>query len=388
MRKKNYNKVITKGGKSRWSRIIAWLHLWPSLVSAVILIFVCLTGTVIVYCDEIIDWANRDVLYVKNKGMERLPTEQLLLNFKKAFPSRSNPGYMVVYRDPARTVKFNSFEREKGLSFVYMDPYTGEVLKDDRTVYFFYVTAHLHNSLLWHGPGNWIIDIATLIFLLELITGLVLWWPAKWTKTTREASFTVKWKARFKRLNYDLHNVVGFYALSICLVLTITGLIIAFHPLADFTVRAFGGDPGHEWEKQLPVFDAAKVPVPLNTVISNTFDRHPDKEAIQVSTFRMDSSGYYGINVARRIGLKSCEDCDAFMIDRYVGRPVELTQAATLHEVVENAYWTLHMGTWMGQVGKFVTFTGGLVATSLPVTGFLIWWGRRKKSKRNPCPAI
>lgn len=53
-----------------------------------------------------------------------------------------------------------------------------------------------------------------------------------------------------------------------------------------------------------------------------------------------------------------------------------------MHEVVENAYWSLHMGTWLGPIGKAATFVGGLVSTSLPITGFLIWWGRRKKKKR------
>ena len=54
----------SKKGKSWLSRTIAWIHLWPSLISGVLLVFICLTGTIIVYCDEIIDVANRDVLYV------------------------------------------------------------------------------------------------------------------------------------------------------------------------------------------------------------------------------------------------------------------------------------------------------------------------------------
>ncbi|WP_373285061.1 hypothetical protein [Parapedobacter defluvii] len=38
----------------------------------------------------------------------------------------------------------------------------------------------------------------------------------------------------------------------------------------------------------------------------------------------------------------------------------------------------------MGQWGKFFTFVGGLIATSLPITGFYIWWGRRRKHKKRP----
>src|SRR5690606_24186558 len=108
---------------------------------------------------------------------------------------------------------------KRKLAMVYVDPYTGKVLKVDGTIYFFFVTAHLHASLLAGTAGGWIVAIATIIFVISCITGLVLWWPKKWNKTTRKASFTIKWKARFKRLNYDLHNVYGFYSLLICFIL-------------------------------------------------------------------------------------------------------------------------------------------------------------------------
>lgn len=370
-----------KGGKSLFSRIVAWIHLWPSLISAIIVIFVCLTGTIIVYCDEVIDYVNRDVIYVPEVKKEKLPVQEILYRFKQEYPKRRNPGYMIIYKDPKRSVKFNSFDKEKGLRFVYMDPYTGKVLKDDGTIYFFYITAHLHNSLLWHGPGNWIIDIATIIFLIELITGLILWWPAKWTKKTREQSFKIKWNAKFKRLNYDLHNVLGFYALSICLVLTVTGIIIAFKPLQKLTINSFGGDASHEWEEQLPKFNAEAKSVELNNIIDSYFEKLPWAEAAQVATYKMDSSGYYGMTFAKRVGLKSRDGNHPVFFDKQSGKEINVPQSAILHENIENVYWSLHMGTWMGWFGKLTTFIGGLIATSLPITGFYIWWGRRKKKR-------
>jgi len=32
--------------------------------------------------------------------------------------------------------------------------------------------------------------------------------------------------------------------------------------------------------------------------------------------------------------------------------------------------------------GKIIAFTASLIAAALPVTGFVIWYGRRKKSKK------
>ena len=54
-----------------------------------------------------------------------------------------------------------------------------------------------------------------------------MWWPKKWSKTNINKSFKVKWKAGFKRVVYDLHNVSGFYVMLITLVLALTGMVFA-----------------------------------------------------------------------------------------------------------------------------------------------------------------
>ncbi|QNL51676.1 PepSY domain-containing protein [Olivibacter sp. SDN3] len=371
-----------KTGKNGFDKAVAWIHLWPSLVSALILIFVCLTGTIVVYCDEIMEFSAGDARYVKTVGEKKLPIETLIGKLKEAYPDKRPPGYAVAYKDPKRTIRFNMFEPAKGLSMVYMDPYTGEILKDDPTIHFFYITAHLHNSLLLGKVGQHIVDIATIIFLVELLTGLILWWPKKWTKSTKEASFKVKWKASIKRINYDLHNVVGFYALSIALILTLSGLIIAYKPLAKFTITAFGGTPGHEWEDDLPKMKDDGEPVDLYALLDRSFDANPGKGEAQIATYKWDSMGYYHFSIAKSIGLKSADAPSFHFVDKYTGDDIDVPSEGMMHEKVENVYWSLHMGTWLGQTGKFLTFVGGLVSTSLPITGFFIWWNRRKKKKR------
>src|SRR3569833_917781 len=71
-----------------------------------------------------------------------------------------------------------------------------------------------------------VVGISVLIFLALMITGIILWWPKR--KSDRKRSFTIKWGSRWRRVNYDLHNVLGFYATSIAIILAISGLSIAF----------------------------------------------------------------------------------------------------------------------------------------------------------------
>jgi uncharacterized iron-regulated membrane protein len=47
--------------------------------------------------------------------------------------------------------------------------------------------------------------------------------------------------------------------------------------------------------------------------------------------------------------------------------------------------YDLHTGQILGLGGKIVAFLASLISASLPVTGTLLWWGRRnKKLKKSP----
>tara|TARA_R110002050_G_scaffold53118_2_gene120809 strand:- start:36413 stop:37534 length:1122 start_codon:yes stop_codon:yes gene_type:complete len=372
--------MAKKKGKSRFQRIVAWIHLWPSLVSGIIILFVCLTGTIIVYCDEIMDFSAGEALYVVPQE-NRISHEDVFSQVKKI-----NPNYhiseIVFYKDSNRSLRLRVFDlKTKKLFMIYMNPYTGTILKEDHTIYFFYITAHLHAQLLAGPIGSWVVIISTIIFLIGCITGLVLWWPKKWTKTTRQASFNIKWKAKFKRLNYDLHNVLGFYTLPFSIILSLTGIIIFFHPLMDFTVKLSGGDIT-ELKEQLPKVDSTLIAKDMVSLAYQTLqNEYPNKEAVNSWVFNLDKMGTYTFNSGRP-GLKSIENLDFTVYNKYTGKKIEVAEEQIVHTKTENIVWQLHMGQWWGQTGKLITFITGVIATSLSITGFLIWWGRRKKNKK------
>ncbi|UBM58634.1 PepSY domain-containing protein [Marinilongibacter aquaticus] len=370
-------KKTVKKKKSLFDRVVAWLHLWPSIVSGIIVVFVCLTGTLIVYCDEIMDWTAGDAKYVE-LGEKRISTEELASALKAYNPDLKASEY-VFFKDPKRSIRIRTFNpSQKKLFQVYMDPYTGKVLKCDSSIYFFFVTAHLHSELLAGDVGLWIVVISTIIFFISCLTGLILWWPKRWTKATRLASFTVRWKARFKRLNYDLHNVYGFYSLALCVILSFTGLMIMFDSLTDFSVKSLGGELTH-LEEVLPQADSSKTAVDLVALAYATFDgQAAEKASASIWVYNLGKTGAYVFNTGKA-GLKSVENMDLLAYDRYTGAALEIPQGNVIHEKTENVVWQLHMGQWWGQFGKLSTFLAGIIATSLPITGFIIWWGRRKK---------
>lgn len=369
-----------KKGKNWFTRLNAWLHLWPSIVSGLIVVFVCLTGTIIVYCDEILELSAGNAKYVEVAG-PKATAVQLLESVKDTNPNLEI-SQLVFFNEPNRSVRARAFNKEtKKLNLIYINPYTAEVMKVDYTIHFFFVTAHLHSNLLAHSIGGWIVLISTLIFLISCITGLILWWPKRWTKKTRQDSFTIKWKAKFKRLNYDLHNVYGFYSLLLCFILSATGIIIFFQAsLGTAIIRSFGGSDEH-LEAALSAVDESRTSLDLAQFAYRALEKNPDKKNASIWLYNLDKAGAYTFQMGVS-GLKSTENLGLEVFDKYNGQHIEVERQFVLHEKVENYVWQLHMGQWWGQFGKLSTFLAGIIATSLPITGFLIWWGRRKKKKR------
>ena len=57
---------------------------------------------------------------------------------------------------------------------------------------------------------------------------------------------------------------------------------------------------------------------------------------------------------------------------------------ATIADKIVRMNYDIHTGQVLGLPGKILAFFASLIAASLPITGFYIWWGRKKKKKRVP----
>src|SRR5699024_9878042 len=109
----------------------------------------------------------------------------------------------------------------------YVNPYTGKPLHNrhlDSDFFRFILMGHYQ---LWlpRWIGKPIVAYGTLIFVILLISGLVLWWPKRWSKRNAQKALKIRWNSSWRRLNLDLHNVVGFYSLLIALILALTGMV-------------------------------------------------------------------------------------------------------------------------------------------------------------------
>lgn len=405
MEKKNTKK---KQGKSLTKRITGWLHLWLGLVSGIIVFAVTLSGTIFVFCDEIIDFCAGDAKYVSAPAnTQKLSPEVLLAKFHEQVPDRK-AFYFDSYNDAGRSFRVASATKppkEKGkkpedkskikkkgkgkgergprgvFAYHYLNPYTGKVLGSTKSYEFFYIVAHIHAQLLLNKFGKTVVGIASIIFFIQLIGGLILWWPKKWNKTTRTTAFKIKSGTKWRRKNYDFHNVFGFYSLLPAIFLTVTGLIMAYQILTDLTMKTFGAtlNPEAITKKFEPKFDADKKPLTYEFFVEKTFKENPDKKQMRMFIPRNDSATVSTVVAADFIGLKTKMNGFEKAYNKYTAAEIHYPEEVEMHEAVEHTNFDLHVGHWGGIWSKILTFIVGMICTSLPITGFLIWWGRRNK---------
>ncbi|RZK87948.1 MAG: PepSY domain-containing protein, partial [Hymenobacter sp.] len=214
-----------------FKKLVSKLHLWLGLASGLVVCIVSLTGCLYVFQRELFEVAHRELLFVvpPSAGAKPLPYSVVYRKAVAALGNKAPVYYATAHRAPDRAWSFMTYKGTPGkpyfggqvevLQSAYVNPYTGEVTGIINSKYeFFQLIKSVHWDLLLGDAGRTAVSYGTLIFVLLLLSGLVLWWPKN--KAARKQRFQIKWDASGKRLNYDLHNTVGFYV-------TLASLVIA-----------------------------------------------------------------------------------------------------------------------------------------------------------------
>ncbi|WP_129716180.1 PepSY domain-containing protein [Pedobacter sp. SYP-B3415] len=385
-----------------WKRVkaaAAWLHLWVGLVTGIVVVIVSVTGCILVFEEELFNTFHRDLVRVKQTGPARPVSELLViaknkLGLKKPVTDiRINEADRSYIFSASKTNKkeniqwWNYFSQFRYRDDLYMNQYTGEVLGVIDVRYeFFNVVEQLHRQLLLIKPvGSVVIGSCILLFLLMMITGFILWLPKNLKQLKK--SLAVKWGARWKRVNYDLHNSLGFYVLPIAMLIAITGLVWSFRWWEAGIYRIFGSPGKIELIRKAPATidsDAingnntldhvlARIQKEINYNYVTIGLNLPEKEEPTLMAF-----------VYHKNRSDGWRNMSYFYFDMRTGKQFDQLMHSTkpLGLKWRNSNKDIHTGKIYGFGTQLLAFAASLVCASLPITGFLIWWGKRKKKSK------
>jgi uncharacterized iron-regulated membrane protein len=382
------NDTMSKKRKPKY--FVGKIHLWLGLTSGLVVFIVAITGCIFVFQKEISDLCYRKTFFVQPQHTAPLPVSRLRTIAQDALGPGQPLNNITVYKDPERAWEFMAYKmNDTALTYfgavvyyrsVFIDPYTGAVtgFRNYRTD-FFSVVKYLHWSLLLNTPyGQPVVGWATFIFVVMLVTGLILWWPKKWNKANRKSRLQIKTGARIKRLIYDLHNVLGFYIFLPVVLVALTGMVWAFPWFKAVVYVAASGSTKATASANVTSKPTAVTGNAMDIAFGTVMVQYPDAQRIGITP----ATGKEGtIYMFAYSGKETYYNYDALQFDQYSGRLLhkERSRDKNRGERLIGMNYDIHVGAIGGIAGKIIAFLASLVAASLPVTGFCIWWGRGRK---------
>lgn len=373
------------------------IHLWLGLLSSIVVFVMCLSGCLYSFKNQIIDFSNRDKVYISSTSRQVRTPDQIQAEFLKQnkvvtsllIPDDTGRSYVIGYKE-------NNVDKS-----TYYNQYTGQALgqADVGSGKFFDVVLDIHRNLMMGNVGRQILGAGVLMFCVLLISGLILWLPKK-LKFLKQG-LTVMFKAKFQRVNYDLHNTLGFYTFLMLFFIAVTGLYVTYPWVKNGLIVSLGGtsidniskdtDSGddafgglledmlekQDEKKNLKDSESASIDKILKLA-----DQHlPYRAVTSIDLPNKDNPRYVVIktNTQNLLGMMLP---DEVTFDKTgIFKTKELFSNKPLNKQFTSLAKPLHTGEIMGLPSIILYFIVSLIGCSLPITGFLIWWHRFRKMK-------
>ncbi|WP_406682819.1 PepSY domain-containing protein [Seonamhaeicola sp. MEBiC1930] len=365
---------------------ILTLHKIIGLLTGVVVFIVAVTGCCWAFRDEI------ESLYDDYKFVT--PQDKLIITPTKAkeiamevFPNNTVHGTLFKNsKSNAVEVIFYDAEPEFYQS-VFLNPYSGEIIQVDNHLSGFFAFILKGHLRLWlpKDIGEQVVGVSVLLFIFMIISGFILWWPKKGKNVKQRITFDWKSTTRWKRKNFDLHTIVGFYICSLAIVIGFTGSVISYDWLKYVVYISTGGDKVPAFiipENNSKEVTSAYYVKPIDGLIEKLKKESPEAESYELHYPESDTLSVY-VEVSNSKGLYY--DSDYRFFDQNTLEEIETPAVfgkykdAKLADKIIRMNYDIHVGAIGGIAGKIIAFLVSLIIATLPVTGVLLWYGRNYK---------
>lgn len=382
-----------------------WLkiHRWLGLTLAAFLVMAGLTGVVLAFHEDLDAWLNPHLFRVQPRETRLQPhelrarAEQLMPEARVDSvplglePSESALFYVRDRIDPATGKPY-----PRAVNQLFVDPYTGEEvgrrlssqLSLDRE-HIMETIFTLHRHLLMGDAGSWVLVFVAIAWFVSSLIGFYLTFPlrGKFFKGWK-AAWRVQWGAPLPRLSFDLHRATALWLFIMIFISSFgamrvtlgdTGvfdkILAAVAPVhtADAAIAQYAqpieGEPKLTWEAALPLA------------------RHLMAERARLEGFEIE--GEASLSLDRETGVydysvRSSNDAfDSGETDLYLSA-VDGRELALVHpnSAPGNALSSWPAALHRARIGslpyKVLVQLTGLAVTTLAITGFIVWFKRRK----------
>jgi uncharacterized iron-regulated membrane protein len=205
-------------------RALFQVHLWAGIGIGIYILLISVSGSALVFRNELHKTFLRPPVTVDVTG-EPMSDDAL-----KAAALRIYPGWTIAnvwrVKNPKQGVEIWMDRKGKHKQRVF-NPYTGADLgnSDPAGVRFVLWLADFHDNLLYQDLGRKVNGAGAILLTVLCATGAVIWWPgiSSWRR-----SMVARWTGNWKRFNWGLHSVLGFWTFAFVLIWAVSGIYLVF----------------------------------------------------------------------------------------------------------------------------------------------------------------
>ena len=354
-------------------RVIFNLHLYLGLAAGLFLIVSGLTGSMVVFRDEIEALTHPELMETA-VGEERVPVRAVLDAVRRAYPE-DKLLYLRMPRTPQQTYLFKMNSAHD--LFVYADPYSGKLLGAHRQKdTFMGWIALVHTELLVGELGKNILGVSALLLICMCGTGLFLWWPSNGIRNISRG-FKIGWPAPWKKFIFDAHRAFGIYTIILLIIVAFTGVSLVFNKAVAELINSLTASAPRPSPPNSRVNEAADSMPSLDTLLD-----HADRILPAPTTWiTFPQTPQAPLVVRKKTPGEFNPNGRSFVyFDQYTGDVllVENASNAPLGSRVFNTFYPIHTGVIGGLATRMLQVVTGFAPLFLFATGYMMWRNRRK----------
>jgi uncharacterized iron-regulated membrane protein len=361
------------------------IHLWVGLILTLYLIVIGLTGSILVFREELETLAGANPWHNIQATGPLADPALVITNVRGAYPAArlislsaptdSNPVYVAALQARGRN---------PGASRIALHPSTGQVLGPSQRrlppgwVWLGVVRA-LHITLLAGITGRKVNGVLAGFLLLVNLTGMVVWWPGvkTWTR-----ALTVDFVRTWRRVNFDLHRAVGFWTFAIVSFWGISGVYFGWSEATLALVERFSP----VISARPPAIRVDPQPGPARTDLHGILAQAASLDpGTTLRSIAFPSGRRAPLEVSmQRPGTRGAEFADTLYFDPFDGRFLAIWKYGVNQSLGDWFIWSqipLHFGTYWGLGVKIIWAVCSLAMVLLCVTGVLMYWNRYLRRK-------
>ncbi|AEM72352.1 PepSY-associated TM helix domain protein [Allomuricauda ruestringensis DSM 13258] len=356
------------------NKTIRKIHLWLGLTCGLIVSFSGLSGSLYVWQPEISALINPDLLQVEDIGdLDERAIMETTASLLATHGDSINSIFLPYREQQTISVQFNNGKT------CYYHPETHVYLGGKSvSILFFENLLVLHRTLGIPTYGKYIVRTSAILFFLFLLTSGIYIWTTSYRNNLKEG-FTIKWKGKRKKVNFDLHKVFGAYFMVPLLIMALSGSYFTYN---------------YYYKSALSLFDDNRDSTEIN--VQQSFRRGDslrledhllsgnEAYALRAIHFPKDTADPYRFRYIKErfitSGLRKTKEVE---LDAK-GRVTVVSDFRTdpNSNRMATQFYPIHIGEMAGTIGRILVFVSGLVPLLLFITGLNIYRNKKRRKTR------